>query len=272
MKKIKPIYKFFICVITCIFIFVFGTRLIFGAFPFIYIDGTRYCIYSSEVLLTRESPSIEDEKELKKLSHFVRLKSLSVGTYRTDLSFLDGLTGLEDLNLELTAYDDHVINFEDLEVFPDLKRFRIFSNNIDGSYIEKSKKLETLYINSNVAVNSEKIWNCRKLKEVVINVRSGEFSFAGVSKLDDLEFLVISDHGVDETKKATITGTSELSKCKNLSHLVLSCDIDDYSFLNDMPALKELTVYEGVLSADIEKKLKDKGVEIDYNKHNDKKI
>ena len=269
MKKIKPIYKFFICVITCIFIFVFGTRLIFGAFPIIYIDGTRYCLYSSEVLLT---PYIQDEKELKKLSHFVRLKRLSVGTFRTDLSFLNGLTGLEDLNLDLTSFEDHVVDFEDLESFPDLKKFNILSYNVDGSYIERFPKLETLYINSVVADNSEKIWNCRKLKEVVISVRSGEFSFAGVSKLDNLEFLYFLGQITDETDKPSITRTSELSKCKNLSKLVLLCDIDDYSFLNDMPALKELTVYEGVLSADIERTLKAKGVEIDYNKHNDKKI
>ncbi|MBE6873655.1 MAG: hypothetical protein E7493_07080 [Ruminococcus albus] len=269
MKKIKPIYKFFICVITCIFIFVFGTRLIFGAFPIIYIDGERYWLYSSEVIL---KPYILDQKELDKISHFVRLKSLSVGTYRTDLSCLNGMTGLEKLNLDFTSSDVRVVDFEKLENFPDLKFFSIVSNNFDGSYIERSKDLEVLYINSNVAVNSEKIWNCRKLKEVVIHVRSGEFSFAGVSKLDDLEFLVISDHDVDETEKASITGTSELSKCKNLSKLVLLCDIDDHSFLNDMPALKELTVYEGALSADIEKTLKAKGVEIDYNKHDDKKF
>lgn len=255
--------------ITCIFIFVFGTRLIFGAFPIIYINGERYWIYSSEVII---KPYILDQKELDKISHFVRLKRLSVGTYRTDLSCLNGLTGLEKLNLDFTSAEGRVVDFEKLETFPDLKFFSIISNNIDGSYIERFQKLETLYINSVVADNSEKIWNCRKLKEVVISVRSGEFSFAGVSKLDNLEFLYFLGQITDETDKPSITGTSELSKCKNLSKLVLLCDIDDYSFLNDMPALKELTVYEGVLSADIERTLKAKGVEIDYNKHNDKKI
>ncbi len=268
MKKIKPIYKFFICVITCIFIFVFGTRLIFGAFPIIYIDGERYWLYSSEVIL---KSYILDQKELDKISHFVRLKRLSVKTYRTDLSCLNGMTGLEKLSLDFTSSDVRAVDFEKLETFPDLKFFSIVSNNFDGSFIEGSKDLEVLYINSNVAVNSEKIWNCRKLKEAVIDVRSGEFSFDGVSKLDDLEFLVISDHSVDETEKASLTGISELGKCKNLPKLVLHCDIDDPSFLKDMPALKKLTVYEGALSADIEKTLKAKGVEIDYTKHEDNK-
>lgn len=214
---------------------------------YVQINDEKYCILSSEINIR----GYIGGADIEKLSKFKRVKDLSVSSIESDISFVEKHPNLENLSLCI----DDIKDFTPLNSCKNIKDFGITCNSIDGAVIANMNELQKLVLKIQHLTNGSQIWECSKLVAADITVPDEGLSLKGIGDLDKLNHLYLSGEG-------KVSDADELCKCDSLTELGIVCEIDDISFLTDLPALEKLYIEKNMVDQNTISQLEDKSIEI----------
>ena len=239
----------------CIFISVIALLIIACNFLhkvlYVQINDDEYCILSSEINI----PGFVGGADIEKLSKFKRVKDLSVSIIDSDISFTKDLTSLEKLYIWIADTEWSDIDYTPLYNCKNIKELGLCGNNADGKFISSLDKLSMLDLNTKHITDSSQIWKCSCLETARIDIPDDGLSLKGIGNLDKLNYLYLSGDG-------KVSDADELCKCDSLTELGIVCEIDDISFLTDLPALEKLYIEKNMVDQNTISQLEDKSIEI----------
>ena len=220
---------------------------------FVEINNEKYCILSSKIVVH----GFVSRNDTEMISRFKSVKDLSVSSIDPDISFAKHLTRLESLSLWISDIENRDIDFSPLNSCKKIKEFGITCNSIDGSVIANMHELRKIVIHADHITNSSQIWECSELETANIILPSEGLSLKGTGNLEKLNYLYLSGDG-------EVSDASELCECNSLTELGIVCEIEDTSFLKDMPNLEKLYIKKGMIDQKTINALEDKNVEITF--------
>lgn len=240
-------------IIIAVIALLITAHLLIHKVLYVQINDDEYCILSSEVII----PGYVGRTDVEKLSEFKRLKHLGVSIMSPDISFVKNHKDLKQLALWIIDFDKHGTDFTPLNNCKKIEEFGLTCDEADGAVIANMKDLRKLKLFAGHITNSSLIWECRKLEKADIDIPADGLSLKGIGDLDELNHLYLSGDG-------EVSDADELCECDSLTELGIVCEIEDTSFLTNMPGLEKLYIKKSLIDQTTINVLEDKNIEITF--------
>ena len=222
------------------------------AFPY-YSDADHqrfYHYFKPKKSLDGELYKLKDLTELK----YLNIRMCSV----TDLSFLNGLDGLEELYMGGGDMYEKPDDYSPLDHLTGLKVFEYYGAGKFDRYeaLQKMPELHTLLL-THRKIGSYDIDQIKKIPSLE-NLSLGLCEISDDSDIGTLSGIKVLDLG-----GASIADPSVLAEMDSVETLSLSgIEADDYSFLLEMKSLKKLYIDKDKVPEELINALEKKGVEV----------